>query len=137
MTREKLIERACERCGTPIEHSGYCSMECGNAVINNPARIALIEKAKEFRLDRIGYFSREEEMADFALSVSGWTAIKSADDLPKVEGKYLVTQIYRVSPHEVEMSRYKPDDPFYQQNWLNNYSAWCECPAPYEPQESK
>jgi hypothetical protein len=63
-------------------------MECRNAVINNPARIALIEKAKEFRLDRIGYFSREEEMADFALSVSGWTAINSEDDLPKKAGEY-------------------------------------------------
>jgi hypothetical protein len=74
---------------------------------------------------------------NFALSVSGWTAINGEDDLPKVEGKYLVTQIYRISPHEVETSRYKPDDPFYRQNWLNNYSAWCECPAPYEPQENQ
>jgi hypothetical protein len=73
-----------------------------------------------------------ELMADFALSVSGWTA--TSDKLPNTRSSYFVTVQYPDGELDVCTA-------FFTQEfgWHADVTvlAWMPLPAPYEPQESK
>jgi hypothetical protein len=100
-------------------------------------REKLVEKASEW-LDENNYRESDfdfremiiDRLADFALSVSGWTAV--SEKLPDKSGWYLVTRDSgKVDIGHIDLN--------YRGKQLarKNFLAWHPLPEPYEPQEAK